>query len=183
MLRVLLGKRNVPAIKCPACRAPCFTVQHKSQQALNLSLAGHELQKNPRKPDGFLCQIAATRVNAKHVVPADSEGSVDSFQHGIEPLRQIALLRNFKLDTTIADFCLRAKEPLAHSLRWDKEGMSNTTRIQTQNRLQHKRRVHGGIDRRVSAHEEQFQPFIWKFGGQIRLRGVFLQECERRLAR
>jgi len=44
-------------------------------------------------------------------------------------------LRNFKLDTTIADFCLRAKEPLAHSLRWDKEGMSNTTRIQTQNRL------------------------------------------------
>jgi len=45
--------------------------------------------------------------------------------------------------------------------------MSNTTRIQTQNRLQHKRRVHGGIDRRVSAHEEQFQPFIWKFGGQF----------------
>jgi len=88
-------------------------VQHKSQQALNLSLAGHKLQKNPRKPDGFLCQIAATRVNAKHVVPANSEGSVDSFQHGIEPLRQIALLRNFKLDTTIADFCLRAKEPLA----------------------------------------------------------------------
>jgi RNA polymerase sigma-70 factor (ECF subfamily) len=42
--------------------------------------------------------------------------------------------------------------------------------IQSQNGLQHKGRVHGGINRRVGAYEEQFEPFIGKLGRQDRLR-------------
>ena len=45
-----------------------------------------------------------------------------------------------------------------------KKGLGNACGIQTQYRLQHKGCVHGRIDRRVSTHEEQFQPFIGKLG-------------------
>src|SRR6266566_1426958 len=94
--------------KSAICRSgsmPCWKLSTLPSESagttcLALTRVAAIWQKNPRKPDGFLCQIAATRDNAKHVVPANSEGSVDSFQHGIEPLRQIALLRNFKLDTS-----------------------------------------------------------------------------------
>jgi len=70
--------------------------------------------------------------------PADSEGSVDSFQHGIEPLRQIALLRNFKLDTTIADFVFARKSRWPIVFGGTRKALSNTTRIQTRT-AQHKR--------------------------------------------
>src|SRR6202049_3810319 len=61
--------------------------------------------------------------------------------------------------------------------------MGNTRRIQAQNRLEHKRRVHGRIDRRVGAYEEQLQPFIWKLRRQAHLLGLFPKEQESGLAR
>src|ERR1700757_2447245 len=104
---------------------------------MNLCFSGHELQENPRKPDSFLGQIAATLVNAKHVVPADSEGSVDRLKYGIEPPRQIALFWNFKRNTTVANLRLSAEEPLAHGFGLNKKGMCDTNCVQPQNRLQH----------------------------------------------
>jgi len=42
--------------------------------------------------------------------------------------------------------------------------------------------MHGRINRRMGAHEQQFEPLIWKLGGQASL-GVFLRKRkERRLA-
>src|SRR5216684_4441102 len=60
--------------------------------------------------------------------------------------------------------------------------MGNTRRIQAQNRLEHKGRVHGRIDRRVGAYEEQFQPFIWK-PRQGHLLGLLPEDQESGLAR
>src|SRR5258706_1472873 len=61
--------------------------------------------------------------------------------------------------------------------------MSNTHCIKAQNGLEHQGRVHGRIDRRVGAYEEQFQPFIWKLRRQGHLVGVLPEEQESGLAR
>src|ERR1700732_2142646 len=60
--------------------------------------------------------------------------------------------------------------------------MSNTHCIQAENGLEHKGRVHGRIDRRVGAYEEQFQPVIWKLPRQGRLLGLLPEEQESGLA-
>jgi len=64
-------------------------------------------------------------------------------------------LRNFKLDTTIADFCLRAKSrwPIVFGGQGRHEQYDPHP---NQNRLQHKRRVHGGIDRRWAHTKSNF---------------------------
>jgi hypothetical protein len=62
-------------------------------------------------------------------------------------------------------------------------GVGNTHCIQAQNGLEHKRRVHGRIDRRVGAYEEQFQSFIWKVRRQGHLLGLLPEEHESGLAR
>ena len=79
-------------------------MKDESQETLNLGFAGHELQKDPREPDGFFGQIAPALVGARHVVPADPEGGVNRFQHGVKALRQFTLLRDFERNTTAADF-------------------------------------------------------------------------------
>src|SRR5262249_56152620 len=79
-------------------------MKDESQETLNLGFAGHELQKDPREPDGFFGQIAPALVGARHVVPADPEGGVNRFQHGVKALRQFTLLGDFERNTTAADF-------------------------------------------------------------------------------
>src|SRR6266550_2722611 len=61
--------------------------------------------------------------------------------------------------------------------------MGDAYGIHAQNGLEHERRVHGGIDRRVGAYEEQFQPFIWKLRRQGHLLGLLPEEQERGFAR
>src|SRR6266481_9190249 len=61
--------------------------------------------------------------------------------------------------------------------------MGDAYGIHAQNGLEHERRVHGGIDRRVGAYEEQFQPFIWKLRRQGHLLGLLPEEQESGLAR
>src|SRR5881396_2159567 len=94
--------------------------------------SGHQLQKDPCKPDRFLGEVAATLVGADHVVPTDAEGGVNGLNYGVEPRRQIALLRDFERNATTADFCLRAKETLPHGLRCDEKGLGNACSIQAQ---------------------------------------------------
>src|SRR5229473_6533698 len=61
--------------------------------------------------------------------------------------------------------------------------MSNTGCIQPQNGLEHEGRVHGRIDCRMGAYEQQFQPFIWKLRRQDRLLGLLPEEQEGGFAR
>ena len=182
MVRVLLGQGNVASLGVPSRSAARFTIQHEGQQALNFGFAGHQLQKHAREPHRFLGQIAPALVGPRHVVPAEPESGVDRFEHGVKALRQITLWRDFERNATTADFCLRAKKALPHGFRCDEKGLGNTCCIQTQDRLQHERCVHRGVDRRVSADEKQFEAFIRKLGGQGSLRGVLCEELKRWLA-
>src|SRR5216683_6096528 len=61
--------------------------------------------------------------------------------------------------------------------------MGDAYGIHAQNGLEHERRVHGGIDRRVGAYEEQFQPVVWKFRRQGHLLGLLPEEQESGLDR
>ena len=55
--------------------------------------------------------------------------------------------------------------------------MGDARRIQSQNGLEHERRVNGGIDRGMSAYEQELQPVVWKLRRQHHL--AFLpQELE-----
>src|SRR5580700_10006746 len=106
LLRVLLGERNIPAVRASSRWAPRFAMKHQSQQALHFGFARHELKQDPREPDALLGQIAAALVGARHVVPTDAERGVNGFEHGVKALRQIALLRDFERNSSAADFCL-----------------------------------------------------------------------------
>ena len=114
MLGILLGERNEPAVRPPPRRSAGFAVEHQSQQTANLGFPGHELQKDPCEPDRLLGQIPSALVNARHVIPADSEGGINSFQHGVEPLRQFTLLRDFELNAAVADLRLGTHQALPH---------------------------------------------------------------------
>ena len=159
---------------CPAefLRAAArFAIQEQSQQALNLGIVRHELQEHAREPDGLLGEVAASLVGAGHVVPTNAEGGVNGLQHGIEALRQIALLRNLKANARPGESWFGSDQALTHGRRRNKKGRGNACRVQAQNGLQHQRRVHGRVDRRVRTDEEQLQAFIGKLGWRDRFGG------------
>src|ERR1700734_2870948 len=85
-LRILLRQRNEATIPSPAGRPPCFAVEHESQQSLDFCFSGHQLEKDASQPDRFLGKFPAALVSAGHVIPANPEGGIDRFQHGVEPL-------------------------------------------------------------------------------------------------
>ncbi len=76
---ILFRERNVPAVRPSARRSAGFAVEHQSQQALNLRLPGHELQKHPRQPNRLLGQVPPMLVNTRHVIPAKSERRINRF--------------------------------------------------------------------------------------------------------
>src|SRR5215471_18145180 len=148
---------------------------------MDLGFSGHELQKNPSQPGGFLGQVTATLVNTKQVVPADSKGGVNRLQHSIKPLRQIAPFWNFKRNGVVANLRLRTEQPLAHGFGLDEEGLSNASGIQAKDRLQHERSMHNGIYRWMCAHEKQLESFVWKCCRKTWFHEGFLKENKRRL--
>ena len=96
--------------------ASCFTVEHESQQSLNLCFAGHLLEKHLREPDGFFGEAAAPMVGASHVVPSNAEGGVNGLKHGIQPRCQLLAFRHFEPDAAGADLGLGSDQPLSHGL-------------------------------------------------------------------
>jgi len=71
-------------------------------------LVGDKLQKHTREPDRFFRKIATALVDACHVVPADSEGSINRFQHRLKPGGQLAPVRNLKPNAAVANLDLGA---------------------------------------------------------------------------
>ena len=88
----------------PVARSPRFAMEHEGKQTPNLRFPGHLLQKDAGEPDRFLGQIPPALVDARRVIPADPESGVDRFEHRVEPLRQLAFLRNFELDAPVRIF-------------------------------------------------------------------------------
>src|SRR5262249_1926705 len=115
--RVLLRKRNVPAVRPSARPPPRLAVEHESQQTSNLRFRGHLLQEDTAEPDRFLRQAPPSLVDARHVIPADAETGINSFEYSVEALRQLPLLGNLELDAPIADLRLGTHQALAHRRR------------------------------------------------------------------
>src|SRR5215472_3981630 len=115
--RVLPRKRNVPAVRPSARTPPRLAVEHESQQTSNLRFRWHQVQKDTAEPDRFLRQVPPALVDARHVIPADAETGINSFEHRVEPLWQLTLLRNLELDAPIADLRLGTHQALAHRRR------------------------------------------------------------------
>src|SRR5262245_16744657 len=85
LLRVLLGERDVTAVSATARRSPSFAVEHEGQETSNLRFLGHEVEKDPREPDGLLGEVAAALIGTHHIVPSDPESGIDSFKYCLEP--------------------------------------------------------------------------------------------------
>src|SRR5947208_4227636 len=158
--RILLGKRNVTAILIAPGGAPRFTVEHERQQSLNLCFARHLLKKNSREPDGFFGETAAVLIGARHVVPANAKRSVNRFKDRIQPPPECTSLRHFETDTAVTDLGLRTRQTLSHSFGRNQESTGDADGIEAQNSLQHERRMHSRIDRRVRADDEQFESLV-----------------------
>jgi hypothetical protein len=54
----------------------------------------------------LLGQIPSALVDARHVIPTDSDSWVNSFEHCLESLRQFTLLWNLELNARVADLRL-----------------------------------------------------------------------------
>jgi len=91
-------------------------------------------------------------------------------------------LRDFELNAGVADLSLGTHQALPHRGRRNQERVGNARGIEAKNGLEHKRRVHSRINRRMGTHEEQFQPFIWKLRRHSCL-PFFPEELERGFAR
>src|SRR5690349_16460157 len=62
--RILLGKRNITSVRGAPGGPSRFTVQHESQQPLNLWFVRHELEKYSGKPDSFFGEAASALIGA-----------------------------------------------------------------------------------------------------------------------
>ena len=155
-------------------------MEHKSQQTPNFCFSRHQLQKNAGEPERLLGQVTATLVDAGHIIPSNPKSGVNSFEDCVEPLRQLARLRDLELNAGTADLRLGTHQALAHGRRRYQEGVGNAGRIQTKDGLEHQRRVHGRIDCGMGAHEKQFQAVVREL--RRRSHRAFLpQELESRL--
>src|SRR5262249_61022212 len=90
--------------------------------------------------------------------------------------------RNLQSTTTRTDLRPGTHQALTHSGWRDEERPRDPRGVQTQNGLEHERRVNGWIDRRMSAHEQQLEPLVGKRRGLWRLGRVRLEKSKSRLA-
>ena len=77
-------------------------------------------------------------------------------------MRDLIRRRDLERDLRLADLVLRAHQPLAHRLRRNEERPRDRYRVEAEHGLQHQRRVHVGIDRRMRADEQQLQALVGK---------------------
>ncbi len=160
---ILLRKRHVAAGRRAARTAPCLAIEHERQQALRFRLGGHEPQQQTAKVYRFHGQSFAARIGPRDIVRTAAISSIDRLQHGIQTRRQLLRLGKFEPNAGVADFRLRAGEPLAHRRGPREERGGDARRVEAQHGLQHERRARGGGDRRMRADEHEFQPFVGKY--------------------
>src|SRR5262249_2632 len=79
LVRVLLGERDVTAVSTTARGSASFAVEHEGQEPPHLRFLGHEVEKDPREPEGLLGEIAAALIGTPHIVPSDPERGIDGF--------------------------------------------------------------------------------------------------------
>ena len=137
-------------------------MKHQRQQAQRLRLVGHQLDQ--RAADGDRLARQPSRLRVGKIIPAAAIGGVDRLEHGVQTRRQLLGFGHLERDAGIPDLGLGARQPPAHGVRAHQEGGRDPDRVETEHGLQHQRRVHGRIDRRMRADEQQFQPLVGKFG-------------------
>ncbi len=148
-------------------------MEHQREQAAGLGLVRREPRNEAPEPDRFLGQAPTPRIRAGHVIPATAEGRVDGLEHRSEAERQLVGLRNLDADARVADLGLHADEPLSHGGGRDHERGRDPGRVEAQHGLQHERRPHPLLDRRMGADEEQREALVregaLRRGGSLRL--------------
>src|SRR5262245_13419335 len=95
---------------------------------------------------------------------------------------QFTFVRNLESKTTQTDLRLGTHQALTHSGWRDEECPRDSRGVQTENGLEHERRVNGWIDGRMSAHEQQLEPLVGKRRGVRSFGCVRLEKSKSRLA-
>lgn len=94
------------------------------------------------------------------VEPVDRVGAADGFEHGGQPGGQVGARRNAERDTGVADAAFGSDETLRHSGGLRGEGVGDARGVEAEHDLEHQRGAYRGIERRVSAGEQQLEPLV-----------------------
>ncbi len=159
--RILRRQRHEPAVRGAARRPARLAVKHEREQPAHLGLLRQAGAQHAREPDRLVGEPPGPRIDAGRVLPRVAVGAVDRVEHGFQPLRQLARLGHLEGDAGLANLGLRAHQALSHGRRRNEKRLADLGRIEAEHRLQHERRVHVGVDRRVRAHEEHLQSLVW----------------------
>ena len=157
--------------------------QHQRQQREYFRLVRHQAGQGPAEVDRFRGEVDAA------AAPALVEDQVDHGEDGRQPVGQLVIGRHGERDARVADLVLGPGQPLAHGLRRDEEGQRDLVGGQAAQGAQGKRHLRLEGEGRMTAGEDQLQPFVRDGGGVVHegLRwlwpGLEVAGQQRRLAR
>lgn len=162
---VLLGQRHVSAACIAARRLPRLTVQHQGQQAHRLGLVRHQLDQQTAELHRLLREPAAAGQTVG--LPAMAVSRIDRLQHRAQARRPLGRTRDLERNAGVADLLLGAAQALADRRRPGEIGRRDARRVEAEHDLQHQRRPHRRIERRMGADEQQFQTLVGKLVRQL----------------
>ncbi len=158
--RVLRVQRHELALRIAPRLAARLGVQRQREQSQRLGLLRQQRCDQAREPDPLLRQAAAARLRAGRIGPALRVDGVDRLQHGIKSRGELVALRHAERNPGLPDPVLRAHQALAHGRWGDQERRGDRRGVEAEHRLQHQRRAHAGVDRRMRAGEHQPQALV-----------------------
>ncbi len=135
----------------------------------HFGFVGQARPQHARQPDRLVGEAPGSRIDPSGVLPPAAVGGIDRAEDRLEPLRKLMRLGDLERDTGVANLRLRPHQALRHGRRRHKEGSRDLGRVEPQHRLQHERRMHVRIDRRMRADEQHLQPLVGNGIGGHRL--------------
>ena len=133
--------------------APRVMQEHQREQAAHLGLVGHQLGEHAPEADRVRGQVQTAAV-------ALVEDQVDDGEHRRETFGQQVPGRNAEWDPGDLDLRLRARQAALHRLGRDDERPRDLLGAQATERAQRERYLGVDVERRMTAGEQQLEPFI-----------------------
>ena len=111
---ILIGEADEPAALIDTRRRAGVEQQHQGKQSEHFGFVGHELREQPTEADRLGAELAANQTIAGARRISLVEDEIDHREDGAKSGRPIGVVGHAVGDSGIADFALRADQPLRH---------------------------------------------------------------------
>ena len=139
-------------------RQPRLRIQLEREQSFDLGVAGHLGKHGEGQPQRLIDEVHARPGAATAGKVALVEHQIDDTENHIEALAQI--LGDRQGDAGIPNLALRAHDPLRDGRLGDQQGRGDLVGRQAAHQAQRERDLRLGCQRRVTAEQDEPQPFV-----------------------